>query len=623
MEAKNPTEGRAGAEASVVPPPQEPTLAPRLVAHDEAAAFVSAASGSDALPMRRWILLKTPDFGFIANSRRIEQTALFQLAKGTIWMLRMDAARDWDADALRILIDGLCGEPPLIDLNGLPRDDFERHLGCKVRFIAPSFDARDGYAWPAIDIATRYVIDAECGGSRHLARRSGLLERAVPRLARRIVAALDEQLTEFAASLDPALLAVCKRNGRFNAEGWNFVSTRAGACYRNRHQFLACFPYFADLATGALISPCLQDALCEVIDEGHPLVEYLARRFHVGPAVIRHVAPQSPHVRTNYWRRRIPWALRLIERLPKARRPVTESDWNALGVLTRTAAALFGDPLASRQAFDWVCARSTADADALCDLARNPDDLARVVATIRDYRKTLASVITHLALPHDAGRREATLRRAALQLLDARHVPMRFARLWDLADAWRRADTLWDPAAERENADRSAIQRQTYLPLIPAPIVLGDWRITPLVSRRELLNTAHQMHNCLASYHSICEGGAHLLCTVGQVDETGIRTVAEFALWIDGAGNVRPVLQQHRGPWNTLPPPECVAAIDDLLALALEPNLQRHLKLLRTQFPRKTRFDPERATDSLRVAHGADWIENLVRETLKAIRVPR
>lgn len=168
MDANNPSEARAGVQRRVAPVPREPSLAPRRVAQDEAAAFLSAASGSDALPMRRWILLKTPDFGFIANSRRIEQTALFQLAKGTLWMLRMDAARDWDVDALRILADGLCGEPPLIDLNGLPRDDFERHLGCKVRFIAPSFDARDGYAWPALDIAARYVIDAECGGSRHL-----------------------------------------------------------------------------------------------------------------------------------------------------------------------------------------------------------------------------------------------------------------------------------------------------------------------------------------------------------------------------------------------------------------------------------------------------------------------
>ena len=583
--------------------------------------FVVAASGDDALPMRRWIALQAPGLVPAAGHRRVERTVLFQLAGGSIRMLRMDASRAWDGDARRMLAEVLSGEPHCHELSRQARMRLERCIGCRVRFVAPSFDPHDPAAWPLVELATQHVIGSAFGGSRHLARRSGQADRLIRQLAGAIRRSLDRHLAVFRASLDPALLAVSMRDGRFDAAQWNFVAGADGTRYRNRLQFLTCNPHFADLATGALRCPDVGDALRAVIDDARPLVDFLAKRFHVGSATIRHLARQPPHPRAGFWRRRLQWALRLTDSLPAARRPATEADWAAYGILTHVATGLFGDPLLNRQAFDWVRARNAAEIRELCELSGDRDVLARTLATISDYRTALANVITHLALPRDPKRREASLRRAALELLDARHVSMRFARLRGLAEDWRRADARPEPESVEDQAGRLAIQRQSYLPLLPEPMVVNGWRITPVVSRRALLHAAHQMHNCLAGYHSICEGGTHLLCTVGHAGEAGIRTVAEFSLWIDGNGNVRPVVQQHLGPWNALPPPACVEAIEVLLSTAMQPALQRHLRLLRPRLVRPGGFRASRAIETMRAVHSESGIDRLVAEALQVLGV--
>jgi hypothetical protein len=331
---------------------------------------------------------------------------------------------------------------------------------------------------------------------------------------------------------------------------------------RNRRQVLVHFP----LVAGSIVSHPNLPSHIQIriaIDEGWPIVKYLADVARVGRDAVRFIRGKIPY--SKAWAGNLIETLRIIDLVPSARRPINKLEWDVLQDLWLNTSAKrnrwrYEDSNSSSRQHDLMeflfiglCSMGLSE----CSM-RLGDNLRRL-RNANDYFRFVGewcaagAGITKLNF-HVRNIAGTTLKDEFLM----RYSPMELVRQ---AERWHREILVMD---KRQLSDDSpdTIDRWPGLPGLP--IVLHEVECVSLRNSLSLAIEGERMRHCVGAFAQVClRGESHILSLRNRQGEP--LSTAELELMLDKNGN--PILSviQHRGHENTDPCDLCELVLSKIL----------------------------------------------------------
>lgn len=509
--------------------------------------------------------------------RRFVGCALLRIKDGTIWMLtapggawttrRLLTAASTLARVRGQAVDHARIEQRLRQVLGLP----------SLRLEEPRLDRLDPRQWAIVETALALVeragpVDPTCAP---LAR---ITELRVASVESVLHEALSEALRTFREGLDATACRLATTDGRIAIAGYNYLAQRDHRLYRQ--QFAKTFPSLLPLAVSATPGS-LGAELRAIVDSGLPAVRTLAQRWGVRPGVVRHLIARPLDQFGSRWAGRLRELAIVLDALAPEDVPDAEpAAWERLNHAVTVGARLFGRPVwESPSARAWLrkaIARYRRGTEAA--RARWLPDV-ETLSAIERLRQAMAEVLRGEA--GAAATRDPAAIGEALERFIAQYVGR------DLAQMARTFQLEQGRRDEEWRQQESRPQETANWPLLPAPFRSSDGTRTvhPLTTLGAMQTYGLFLGNCLAGpyrfrYGALLRFRQGKAFLVGLCDaQTGMPCSAAVLLITLEKDELdyRVRVQEHRGPRNGPPSPQCERAMEELKQHCRSAEVRAHL----------------------------------------------
>ena len=303
---------------------------------------------------------------------------------------------------------------------------------------------------------------------------------------------LTDGLHSFSQSLNATVLQRITERSTIDFRLYNYIVAEQPVHQRNRLQALHSFPFLANSIT--------TDAYADIrsiIDTGQPLADALAKYFGVPPALIRKLG-SKPLPPLSGPRSQPEFLFPLLATLPLEKIPNSQSDWVYFHSLINNIAEFIDQPINSPLGKAILIECLTSASARKIVLA---PDWVRSQQSAKHFLRALLVVTRFLYRANStAADADANARSAITHIV--RHLGMtmiiKCAKQWDLA--YREAQSHFA-------LSNSQIQDKHWPTLLPAPITIDGFIITPLASVDNLVSEGRSMNNCVATYAVECQRG--------------------------------------------------------------------------------------------------------------------
>jgi hypothetical protein len=335
---------------------------------------------------------------------------------------------------------------------------------------------------------------------------------------------------------------------------------------RNREQIIETFPLLLPALALRRIEPEFI-AITAVIDNGLSLIDAVASLAGVKKKSIRFLRGKKLSLVGKVWGEN-PFALfRAIDAIPDHRRPMNSREWRLFSAF-------------------WQCSHNATlstryDTSDLGELGwhlfvefctggySNTEKTLRQYLYRESFWRDFSAFVRHVGQWCEKRARELDFnntvagvakRQIAFELLT--HFPAK--KLLELTEQWQ----------QNIICNRPHVSRIVHWPaLLPEPVFCDGLTVISLTDSFQLFKESESLNHCVPRYISACLlGHSHILAIRDESGES-LSTV-EITLVEDHAGDLIPIIVQHRGPSNSEPDIACVRALTTAIHRLLEPGNQ-------------------------------------------------
>ena len=314
---------------------------------------------------------------------------------------------------------------------------------------------------------------------------------------------LSDGLQTFSQTLNPTVLLRITERSTIDFRLYNFIVAEQPIHQRNRLQALHSFPFLAH--------SIMTDAFAQIrtiIDSGQPLSEALAHHFGVPPALIRKLG-SKPLPSLSGPRSQPEFLFPLLATLPLEKIPNSQTDWVNFHSLINHLAEFIDQPINSPLGKAILIECLTSASARKIVLA---PDWASSQQSAKHFLRALLAVTRFLyrghCSPADA---DANARSAMTHIVSQLGMTMiiKCAKQWDLA--YREAQSHFA-------LSHSQLQEKRWPTILPDPITIDGFIITPLATLESLVTEGRNMNNCTGTYAVECQRG---LCQLWSLRSEG------------------------------------------------------------------------------------------------------
>ncbi len=308
----------------------------------------------------------------------------------------------------------------------------------------------------------------------------------------RLKQSLTDGLQSFRQTLNATVLQRITERSTIDFRLYNYIVAEQPVHQRNRLQALHSFPFLANSIT--------TDAYAHIraiIDSGQPLAEALAQHFGVPPALIRKLG-KKPIPSLSGPRSQPEFLFPLLATLPLEKIPNSQNDWVNFHSLINNLAEFIDQPINSPLGKAILIECLTSASARKIVLA---PDWSSSQQSAKHFLRALLAVTRFLyRANYTAADADANARSAITHIVSHLGMTMiiKCAKQWDLA--YREAQSHFA-------LSNSQIQDKHWPTLLPAPITIDGFVITPLASVENLVSEGRSMNNCVATYAVECQRG--------------------------------------------------------------------------------------------------------------------
>lgn len=304
-------------------------------------------------------------------------------------------------------------------------------------------------------------------------------------------------------------------------------------------------------------------SIIQAIDEGVPIVEYLANLFACPKKCVRHLRGLRFEDIGVQWTGRIKELLMILGSLDQNRLPKDEQEWKVFGETIALLSGLTKMPTTSLSArmllgeFSKLNWRGNTESSV--SLRERALAIERLSENIRQ-----AIVATAWVDGKDCAT-GISLQRLVIEAACS----LGLKRLEKLARKWVTREMQLD-------AKRFVRQADGFPVILDSPLEVGDMKVIQLRTPRELKSEGTRMHNCVESFAGSCASGSSYIFSVRDKSGASCVTV-EYMLGHSRAGLPELGLIQQKGAGNSTPGTRYQAALDALHRYTASPMIRRKL----------------------------------------------
>ena len=447
------------------------------------------------------------------------------------------------------------------------------NLGFRVAILNPSLDAAAESIWKVRELAVAEVLDQNPSATAR-AKDAGLMATEYEAEIRKCLA---EHLTRFADQLDHEALSLAMPAGAFSSPCYNFLVRAATQDQiRYRCQFARTFPIFLAWIAGEREVPTGHvRKIREAIDQGLPLVRFMAELFQVPQNVVRYLVDKDAASVGDYWLARIPALLRVLASIAPEKRPKDAAEWDTFRKACEMLSQFLGRPITTPLSRSWLASAAKRGFIGLTDFGEEAE-IPAVVAVIDEFTEAL-----EVALAWEVGRRAPAtrldanaIRRPVDMYVAAQSPVVSYRRALRWRAAYNEARAQGESPKPRENS---------WTAVLTLPLAIGDLSVVELDCQEALADESKRLNHCVDSYEVLCRSGDCHIFSVRDANGNSLST-AEVRLVRHRNGGMYCALVQHRGLSDGKPEGRCAYAMSVLLrTLKDEPNASRMMALYLTR----------------------------------------
>ena len=371
----------------------------------------------------------------------------------------------------------------------------------------------------------------------------------------RLTQFLTDGLQTFSQTLNPTVLLRITERSTIDFRLYNFIVAEQTIHQRNRLQALHSFPFLANSIMSDAFAP-----IRTIIDSGQPLAEALANHFGVPPALIRKLG-SKPLPSLSGPRSQPEFLFPLLATLPLEKIPNSQTDWVNFHSLINHLAEFIDQPINSPLGKAILIECLTSASARKIVLA---PDWASSQQSAKHFLRALLAVTRFLyrghCSPADA---DANARSAMTHIVSQLGMTMiiKCAKQWDLA--YREAQSHFA-------LSHSQLQEKHWPTLLPDPITIDGFVITPLATLESLVTEGRNMNNCAGAYVVECQRGLCQLWSLrseGTIHRQQRVTVQTYLDYLNYGTQLVVRLGQLEGYGNTPASSESKAVANQLIEL--------------------------------------------------------
>ena len=322
----------------------------------------------------------------------------------------------------------------------------------------------------------------------------------------------------------------------------NYITTKNSLVARNREQALRLFPAMTALAIDRNNSTEYTDTLSQRIDQGCPLIDFVAERWDVRPFAVRALRNLGYDDLGEHWMPHLRHLLSILNALAPERMPKSPGQWEVFSHQAHIISALTKTPLGSESGKLLMISASRKHWQKSLDLSV---DIIEKIRVLEGFSRDLVSALKiwiyleksmNQTLPS-----EATLH----QLVSAAFMSYGLEKAVKLAVLWRASDV-------RSRETEQAFAGDFPL-LLESPFFTEGGMIFQLKRADDLRNESLAMQHCVDSYVAACKSGMSVICSV-RCKAGSRQSTFEMSVKCVGINAYQTRLIQHKGVGNAAPP---------------------------------------------------------------------
>lgn len=305
-------------------------------------------------------------------------------------------------------------------------------------------------------------------------------------------------------------------------------------------------------------------SLIQAIDEGIPLIEFIAKIFACPQKCVRHLNGLRFEDIGTQWEGRIRELLMILASLDMNRFPKNSHEWSVFGETVELLSSMTKMPtsaLSSRLLLGEF-SKQRWGRKINADLGYEE----RALAIERFSENVRQAIITSAWVN---GKNVSRSGGNALSLATEATCSLGITRLEKLSKIWRDEELKLDSKSLSHDRD-------SFPALMDEPIVVGELKIVQLMNSSQLSAEGNRMSNCVASYAGQCASGKAFIFSVRTLDGKSCVTV-EFSLSHSTSGWPELNLVQQKGKNNESPNSQYYGALNVLHRFAKSPEIRKKL----------------------------------------------
>jgi hypothetical protein len=333
----------------------------------------------------------------------------------------------------------------------------------------------------------------------------------------------------------------------------NYITTKNSLVARNREQALRLFPALTALAIDRTNTTEFSDALGQRIDQGRPLIDFVAERWGVRPFAVRALHHLGYDDLGEHWMPHLRPLLSILNTLAPERIPKSPSQWEVFSHQAHIISALTKTPLGSESVKLLMISASRKHWRKSLDLSV---EIIEQIRVLEGFSRDLVSALK-IWIYLERGINQIVPSEGRLhQLVSAAFMSYGLEKAVKLAISWRASDI---------NSRESEMAFGADFPLLlESPFLTDRGLILQLKRAEDLREESLAMRHCVDSYVAACKSGMSVICSVRC--EAGSRmSTFEMSVKCIGVNAYETRLIQHKGLGNAVPPAKALESLRDFM----------------------------------------------------------
>jgi hypothetical protein len=351
--------------------------------------------------------------------------------------------------------------------------------------------------------------------------------------------ALSEQIKEFTQALDQSANGQHMRLHCSWQCAYNFFNPADEKKKLYRRQANQTFPLFVQQIFPYPMEE-LSASIIQAIDNGVPLIDFMAEFFSCPKKVIRHLNGLGIEDIGVRWKGRIKELVMILGCLDVNRLPRSRHEWTVFGESISLLSKTTKMPTTSASSRMLLGELAKLSWNRRGDISASFEERALAIERFADNVRQ-AIVATVWVNGGDVNQHSGAVQRLAAEA----SCSLGLSRLENLSRIWRAEEIRLDSAS-------SAQSKETFPVILEEPLELGDFKIIQLISSSQLVTEGKRMSNCVGGYTGQCSRGKAFIFSVRDKLDNPCVTV-EYQLRPSLGSLPVFLLVQNRGRDNETP----------------------------------------------------------------------